>query len=160
MSAWPRQSECLARFGNPSMPGWGAKNVVRVPVPWAMRMGDIPIASIKINRIAADSLTRVLAAIWQACGHSQAHVAGGHCDCFSGDWAIRPIRGGHMPSMHSFALALDFDAAHNALGAPDGKTFFHAGSIIVKAFKAGGWTWGGDWTGRRDAMHFQAAAVG
>ena len=105
MLVFPKQSGCLARFGNPSAQGWGAKNVTRVPVPWAMRMGDIPIDSIKINKIAAGSLTRVLAAIWETCGHSQTSISNAHCDCFSGDWAIRPIRGGHTPSMHSFALA-------------------------------------------------------
>lgn len=160
MNIWPKQSDCLRLFGNPSVQGWGAKNVVRVPVPWKMSMGNIPIAAIKINKIAADSLTRVLAAIWNACDHSQAKVDAGHCNCFSGDWAIRPIRGMSIPSMHSYALAIDFDAPHNQLGASEGQTFFKPDSLIVKAFQAENWRWLGDAKGRRDAMHFQAAVVG
>lgn len=160
MSSWPLQSSCAFKFGNPSEPGWGARNVVRVSVPWKMAMGDIPIAAIKINKIAAESLTRVLAAIWNACDHSQAKVSAGHCDCFSGDWAIRQIRGKATPSMHSYALAIDFDAPHNALGASAAKTFFQPESHIVQAFEAEKWVWGGRWKGRRDAMHFQAAIVG
>ena len=162
MSKFPKQSECLKLFGNPSEPGWGAKNVVRVPVPWArLHMGDIPISGIKINKIAADSLARVLTAIWNACDHKQAGVAREHCDCFSGDWNIRPIRGSSVPSMHSYALAIDFDTPHNPLGAVEADTFFKRNSLIVKCFQGEGWTWGGDpaWH-RRDAMHFQAAQVG
>lgn len=160
MSSFPKQFECLKLFGNPSAPGWGAKNVVRVPVPWKLHMGDTPISGIKVNKIAAESLSRVLTSIWNACGHSQARIAGEHCDCFSGDWNIRPIRGKATPSMHSYALAIDFDAPHNPLGAMEADTFFKPSSLIVRAFEAEGWIWGGRWKGRRDAMHFQAAQVG
>lgn len=160
MTNWPRQSECLRLFGNPHDPGWEAKHIVRVPVPWIMHMGEIRISGIKVNKIAADSLARVLQKIWDRCDHSQAKVAAGHCDCFSGDWAVRPIRGKATPSMHAYGLAIDFDAPHNPLGAKEPRSFFKPDSLLVRCFKEEGWIWGGDWTGRRDAMHVQAAIVG
>lgn len=160
MSKLPKQSECLKLFGNPSAPGWGAKNIVRVPVPWVMSMGNIPIKSIQINKIAADSLSSVLTKIWDRCEHTQSKIHTAGCDCFSGSFAVRMIRGGSHPSMHSYALAIDIDAPHNPLAAPASKTNFKSDSLVVKAFKEEGWVWGGDWTGRRDAMHFQYAIVG
>lgn len=156
----PKQSECLKLFGNPNARGWLAKNTSHVAVPWAMHMGDIPIKSIVINKVAADSLTRVLAAIWATCEKSQSKIHFAGCDCFSGSFAVRPIRGGHTPSMHSYALAVDINAPANPLGADEGHTMFKHDSVVTEAFKVEGWVWGGDWNGRRDAMHFQFAAVG
>ena len=160
MSNWPKQSECAKRFGNPFEPGWAAKNIVRVTPPFPMAMGDIPIPSIQINKIAADSLSRVLTRIWDLCDHDIGKVKAGHCDCFSGSFALRNMRGLGQVSMHAYALAIDLDAPHNPLGAAPGRTFYTPDSVVVKAFKAEGWIWGGDWSGRRDAMHFQAAIVG
>lgn len=158
--ALPKQSACLSLFGNPNSSAWVAKNTTRVAVPWDMRMGDIPIRSIMINKIAAPSLATVLQSIWQRCGKSQSaiHLAG--CDCFSGSYAVRPIRGGHTPSMHSYALAIDINAPANPLGAGPDRAMFHQDSIVVQEFKRAGWVWGGDWHGRPDPMHFQYAEVG
>jgi hypothetical protein len=37
---------------------------------------------------------------------------------------------------------------------------FQDSSLIVQAFEAEGWVWGGRWSGRSiDAMHFQACTV-
>ncbi len=160
MAKLPKQSECLKLFGNPSAAGWQAKQCVSVPVPWAMSMGAIPIKRIVINKIAADSLAKVLTKIWDRCDHTQSKIHSAGCDCFSGSFAVRPIRGGSAPSMHSFALAIDIDAPNNPLAAPASKTKLKADGIVVRAFKEEGWIWGGDWTGRRDAMHVQYAVVG
>ena len=152
----PKQSECLRLFGNPSSNGWQSKNTVRVPVPWRMSMGDIPIKSIQINKVAADSLARVIAKIWDRCGQTQSAIHAAGCDCFSGSFAVRPIRGSTAPSMHSYALAIDFNAPANPLGAPESKTLFKPSSLVVKAFAEEKWIWGGNWVSRRDAMHFSS----
>ncbi len=158
MAGAPLQSQCLRLFGNPSEKGWGARNIEYVTPPFAMSMGKIPILRVKVNKIAAPALKAAFNDIWEACGKTQAGVARAHADRFSGDWVVRPIRGGSTPSMHSFALAIDFDAGSNPLGALE--TFFKPESILVKAFEKNGWVWGGRWHGRRDAMHFQYARVG
>jgi hypothetical protein len=157
---WPYQSECLDMFGNPSAPGWSSQWLVPIATPFQMHMDDIPIHSIKVNRIAATSLSRVLTSIWNACGHDVGTVKKCGCSVYSGCWAVRPIRGGRTPSMHSFGLAIDINAPENGLAEPVSRTVFKPDSLVVKAFKQEGWVWGGDWRGRRDAMHFQAAIVG
>ena len=154
----PLQSQCLKLFGNPSDRTWASKNLAYVAPPFAMKMGNIPISRVKINKIAAPALTKAFADIWEACGKSQTKVNSVHANNFSGDWVVRPIRGGSTPSMHSFALAIDLDAANNPLGALE--TFFMPGSLVVKCFEQNGFIWGGRWKGRRDAMHFQWAVVG
>jgi hypothetical protein len=159
MAKWPKQSDCLRLFGNPSAPGWTSEHLVPIATPFAMHMDEIPIHSIKVNKIAAASLSRVLTTIWNACGHDQARVGECGCDVYSGCFAVRPIRGGRSPSMHSFGLAIDINAPENQLAAPARDTLFQSDSVVTRAFKAEGWIWGGDWRGRRDAMHFQAAIV-
>lgn len=158
MTDLPLQSQCLKLFGNPTEKGWAAKNIAYVTPPFAMSMGNIPISKIKINKVAEASLKAVLNDIWIACDKSQAKVAKAHADRFSGDWVVRPMRGGTAPSMHSFALAIDLDAANNPLGAIN--TFFMPGSLVPTVFKDHGWVWGGDWRTRRDGMHYQYAKVG
>jgi hypothetical protein len=159
-TTWPKQSACLKTFGNPFAPGWAAKNIVRVPPPFAMSMGDIHIPAIQINKIAAASLTRVLNAIADECDHDPKKLADIHATMFSGSFVLRQMRGLHTISMHAYALAIDLDAPNNALGAKAGHTFFTPDSIVVKCFEAENWQWGGRWKGRADFMHFQAAIVG
>lgn len=159
MTYWPRQSDCPKLFGNPFAEGWTSKHLVRVVPPYAISMGDVHIPSISINKVAAESLTRVLTRILNLCDHDPKKVAANHCNCFSGSFALRSIRGKSAISMHAFGLAIDFDAPNNALAAPENKTFFKPDSVIVRAFKEENWIWGGDWKSRRDAMHFQAATV-
>jgi hypothetical protein len=160
MAAFSRESECLGLFGNPMTPSWGAEHLVHVTPPYAIQMGGVHVASIAINKIAADSLTRVLAKIAEGCHHNPAEIAAGHCDCFSGSYAARTKRGSSSISMHAYGLAIDWDAPHNPLGAPAGKTFFTPDSLLVRAFQEEGWEWGGNWHSRRDAMHVQAAYTG
>ncbi len=159
--SWPKQSECAHLFGNPSQPGWAKIHLVGVTPPYPMHMGEIPIRSIQINRIAADSLARVLGNFWTACGKDPGRVAIERGDVFSGAWVVRTMRGMRAVSMHSYGLAIDFNAPQNPLGKKPGavKGSFTAASLLVKAFEAEGWIWGGRWTGRPDPMHFQAAIV-
>src|SRR4051812_3757433 len=157
---WPKQSQCLKLFGNPTRPGRAAEHLVPVATPFRMHMDEVPIHSIQVNKIAASSLSRVLVNIWNACGHSPDMVGKCGCDVYSGCWAVRPIRGGSTWSMHSFGLAIDINAPKNGLAQPASRTLFQEDSLVVKAFKQERWVWGGDWKGRRDAMHFQAAVVG
>ena len=158
MTSPPLQSQCLKLFGNPSERAWASANLAYVTPPYAMKMGNISISRVKINKVAAPALTKAFADIWTACGKSQKKVDAAHASNFSGDWVVRPMRGGSAPSMHSFALAIDLDAGNNPLGALE--TFFMPGSLIVECFEKNGFIWGGRWKTRRDAMHFQWAVVG
>jgi hypothetical protein len=66
------------------------------------------------------------------------------------------MRGGHALSMHSYGIALDWDADENEFGHK--VHAFHSDSLIVQAFEGEGWVWGGRWS-YPDAMHMQAARV-
>ncbi len=73
---------------------------------------------------------------------------------FDGCWNVRPIRGTEADprwSIHSFGLALDFNASENPLGGPVAFS-----SRFLAAMKACGWTCGADFH-RIDGMHFQWA---
>lgn len=156
MEKWPLQSECAAKFGSPYAAGWGKKNVAQVTCPWQLLMGPLRVPHIKINKIAEASLVRVLDHVWDWAGKDPEKIASIHANQFSGDWVVRQARGLKMISMHAYALALDFDAPHNSLGAK--MHFFQKDNPLIKAFLDEGWVWGGTWA-RPDAMHVQAARV-
>lgn len=71
---------------------------------------------------------------------------------FDGCFNIRKIRGSKKRwSLHSFGLAVDFNAATNRMG-----TFGDMHPDIVTIFESHGWIWGGNFK-RKDSMHFQRA---
>jgi D-alanyl-D-alanine carboxypeptidase len=64
----------------------------------------------------------------------------------------RPIRGTSRPSNHSWGLAVDLNAPTNPMRSPlstDMPTW------MVQLWKNHGFAWGGEYTGRKDAMHFE-----
>jgi hypothetical protein len=68
---------------------------------------------------------------------------------YDGCLCIRPMTSGHGWSVHSWGLALDFNAATNGYGR---KPSFSPG--LVKCFTNAGFEWGGKWS-TPDGMHFQ-----
>ncbi len=171
---WPAQSGCDAFYGDPRGPNgtynrkWAEKNLVFVPVPFAMVAAwdkKAAIKKIQIHSKCADSLARVLAAIWAASGQKQSVINQWGVNLFGGSFAFRTMRGSSRLSMHSWGCAIDLDPARNGLG--DYTPVFVPGHPVALAFKAEGWIHGADWNGnakvmderRPDAMHFQAARV-
>jgi hypothetical protein len=149
---WPLQRDCPKFYPDP------AHNLVAVETPWMMRYGSTLVNHIMVHRKCADSLRRVLTYVWAECNYDQAIVAALHYDRYSGSYVPRPMRGSSAPSMHSFGAAIDFDDEENQFHSQH--HLFRDSDLLVKAFKAEGWVWGGDWSpGSIDAMHFQAARV-
>jgi hypothetical protein len=68
------------------------------------------------------------------------------------DWsyANRPIRGRNTPSNHSWGLAVDINAQDFPLGSTK-----RLPQWIVDLWKAHGFDYGGDWSSRKDPMHFE-----
>jgi D-alanyl-D-alanine carboxypeptidase len=96
--------------------------------------------------------------MWDAVGRDQGAIETLHYNRYDGSFNYRPMRDGHALSMHSYGVALDWDADEN----PQHSTrhLFQSDSLIVTKFKEENWIWGGDWSGTSiDAMHFQAARV-
>lgn len=79
----------------------------------------------------------------------------------------RPMASGKHLSYHAHGWALDINPRQNPYikgqkVLPPGARYdpaqpgtLVAGHPLVKAFKAMGWTWGGDWSSHKDYMHFQ-----
>ncbi|WP_127088342.1 M15 family metallopeptidase [Aquabacter cavernae] len=149
---WPLQKDCLAFYGSPTSRGWEASNLVVIKCPWVLRYEGKPVKGIRIHHKCAFSLKRVLDAIWDAVGRSQAEIDRIGMSTYGGSFEIRDMRGGKSTSMHSYGCALDFDPDRNGLGdktpAMDKR--------VIAAFEVEGWEWGGHWS-RPDGMHFQAA---
>jgi D-alanyl-D-alanine carboxypeptidase-like protein len=88
----------------------------------------------------------------------------------------RPVAGTDRWSQHSFGAAIDLNpvqnpyvteagispAAGRAYARPGARRaavegLITEGSPAVRAFRAAGWEWGGDWTSPKDYQHFSAA---
>lgn len=74
---------------------------------------------------------------------------------YDGCLNIRPVRGSTHPSTHSYGLAIDLNADLNPLAATSGGFYNHPD--FVKCFTDQGFTWGGNFHGRKDSMHFSYA---
>lgn len=156
-NAWPTQAEASSFYGSEaSIP----KQLVKVQCPWVLTIEGTIGQSITIHSKCADSLTRILNYIWEQCGNSQAQIHAFGYDVFDGSYNDRPIAGTGTLSMHAYGCAMDWNAEANPQHAPLTQTKFKPDSLIVFAFEAEGWTWGGRWSPASiDAMHFQAARV-
>lgn len=68
------------------------------------------------------------------------------------DWSYsnRPIRERSVPSNHSWGLAIDIDAQEYLLG-----SYRRLPQWVVDLFKQYRFDYGGDWSGRKDPMHFE-----
>jgi len=156
---WPLQSQCLTFYGDPRVSGWLQANTIDVTCPWPLHMDAVTLSHILIQKKCADSLTRVLGAVWEAVGKDVTKINALHYDKYSGSYNLRNIRGSVSAlSMHAFAAAIDWDAEENQQHSM--KHLFTDDSLLIVKFKEEGWIWGGDWSpGSIDAMHVQAARI-
>lgn len=70
---------------------------------------------------------------------------------YEGVFNWRQIAGSSNMSLHSYAIAIDLNYEGNELG--DSTPAMDRN--VVKIFKKHGFFWGGDYTGRKDGMHFE-----
>lgn len=78
------------------------------------------------------------------------HGLGQELHTFDGCFNIRQVRGATSISAHAYGLALDLNAAENPLGSLHSKF----SSKFVDCFIKFGFSWGGNFHGRKDPMHF------
>lgn len=164
VSKWPKQSECLSFYGNPRDKDFERKYLLMVKFPWlAVTAWDgKPVIGATVHHKCADSLARILSAIWEAAGRSQDVINSWGMNKYGGGYCFRQMRGSKKLSMHAYGCAVDFDPVDNAMG--DTTPEFALHPAVTKAFTDEGWVWGGNWrkNGGKwiDGMHFQAAIVG
>lgn len=146
------------KYGDPNL----QKDMVVWDVPTELEIGVIP-KKIYCHRALIPALRLAICNL----------ITRGYVDelrTWDGCFNIRPIRGYEkrykelmaagkieeamqLLSIHSWGLAIDLNAAWNALGAIPTLT---AG--FVKCFTDAGFEWGGSWK-RKDGMHFQLASI-
>ncbi len=150
--------QSVLRKGNTSFGKAGCEHLlVSVPVPanYPLKYGDTRVKSIRVHKLAADRLAAALQDIINHYGEDIEKVAPGACQ-YDGAYNFRATRNGTSQSVHSWGLAIDFDAAHNALKTPWNKARFS--QPIYKPFvdilEHHGWLSLGRRDGR-DSMHFQ-----
>ena len=68
---------------------------------------------------------------------------------FDGCFVQRPVRGMSVPSLHSWAMAIDLNAATEKLS----QTKTNWTDEFINTMEAAGLFWGGTWH-RKDSMHF------
>ena len=107
---WPRQSDVASFYGKMG------ENLVPLVTPYLL-YGDynrtIKVRQFNVHRKVHDSALRAMQGIYKEFG--DANIRKLNLDIFSGCQNIRRIRGGVGYSMHSWGIAIDWDAAHNML---------------------------------------------
>lgn len=76
-------------------------------------------------------------------------------DIWGGSFVLRYVRGYEKQkilSPHAFGTAVDIYPAKNPMGKPLRTTF---PAWYIAAWQIAGFTWGGRWSNRPDAMHFE-----
>lgn len=152
---WPTQAEV------PNFYGAVGQNQVRYTPPYTFYLYDTRqvIKSISLHEHVVESADRVFQAVLAAYG--EAEIDRLRLNRFFGSLNVRAMRGGNTYSMHSWGIALDFDANRNQL------RWDHTRAAFAKpeyeqwwqCWEAEGWTSLGrerdyDW------MHVQAAYLG
>lgn len=134
-------SACLKKFGPPET----EKFMVVWDVPTELEIGAIP-KKIYCNRDMVKPLEQAFRNLI-----SRGYAA--ELKTWDGCFNIRKKCGQSSPSLHSWAVAIDLNAAWNGFGK---QPTLSAG--FVKCFTDAGFDWGGTWT-KPDGMHFQLKSL-
>lgn len=145
------REEAIARYGAIECSTWNNENqwcvIVQVPLELAKswRKSDGLVRHIYCNKDMAPALLKAL----------QNVVSRGLADqlkTFDGCFMVRDVRGlPGQPSTHSYALAIDINAATNQLGTDGDMT-----DELAACFTDEGFSWGKRFA-RMDSMHFSLA---
>ncbi|MDD5276766.1 MAG: M15 family metallopeptidase [Methylovulum sp.] len=130
-------ADCLAHIGNPI----NEKGMTLWDVPPALEIGVIP-KRVYCHQALVGPLAKAFSALIQS-GEVQ------FLKTWDGCFNIRTSKGGSSPSLHSWGLAVDVNAAWNQFGKPP-----NLRPQFVKCFTDAGFDWGGTWS-TPDGMHFQ-----
>lgn len=129
---------------------WKNNNLVTVVTPFQFTLSwGGTVTKITCHRKIVNALLQVLNKV-------KAEGLDGYLSqSYGGCYQDRAIRGSAHLSMHAFGAALDFRVAQNPLG---GVGELEMAQSIEPIFASYGFTWGGDFQGRKDPQHFQAGS--
>ncbi len=132
---WPDQTYWLSQLHVPA--GW-------FPA-WTVMDTRQPVKMIACN---LDMKGPLYSALESLHNKNLGHLLSTYDGCFN----IRMVRGSNDHfSAHSYGLAIDLNASTNQLGHTSGG--FYQYPELVKCFTDQGFSWGGNFHGRKDPMH-------
>lgn len=134
-----KHAEAQKRYGSPEL----EKAMTIWDVPPEMELGVIP-KRIYCNKDLVEPLKKALKNVIER--DLVAHIL-----TWDGCFNIRKKKSGTSPSLHSWGLAIDINAAWNGFGAKPTMS-----KELVKCFTDAGFLWGGAWS-KPDGMHFELA---
>lgn len=154
-----KQTILKQRFGDPvnDRKTFEKKNMVLYDIPDSLNK-EIPVLPnrIYINKIMVEPLTKVLTELVSKGLHKEIKT-------FDGCFNVRKMRGSNVISMHSFGIALDFNAAWNPLirgvvhtkRAELRKKYVNWSEKFLQVWRNNGFECGADWNTVLDGMHFE-----
>jgi hypothetical protein len=165
MNSFPKadHASLVSFYGNPDQngdgtvdPDWFKENIIYVFPPFPMIWSWGPeCRRIAIHRRCAESLIEILSVIGEE--FSEAEKIKYQLNVCGGAYNFRTIRGSSTRlSLHAFGAAIDLAPKLNGLGKKYVANSDMMPDRAVRAFTNAGWYWGGSFTARPDAMHFQA----
>lgn len=134
-------AECLKKYGAPELEA----HMILWDVPSELEIGVIP-KRIYCNEDLVDPLAKAFKKLISTGRVTDLRTWDG---CFN----IRKKAKGSTPSLHSWGLAVDVNAAWNGYGKKPTLS-----SEFVACFTSSGFDWGGLWD-THDGMHFQLAKI-
>lgn len=155
---WPRQADVRA---GTSMFGKPGTDQAQVTCPYLL-FGDyerkIKVTHFQAHRKVAPSIERILQRTLDQYGAAQIRKL--NLDIFSGCFNYRGVVGGKGLSMHSWGIAVDFDAEHNQMDEGSGEAAFSKPvyAPFLNFWEAEGWVSLGR-ARNYDWMHFQASRL-
>lgn len=130
-------------FGDPLSRGFEGEHIVLFTLPYPLKYGQFVVTRSRCHRRLVPVFVGALRAIREA-------GLAAHAASYAGIYNARLQRGGSKLSTHAWGIAIDLNPATNQLGT---KGSMDPG--VVAIFKEHGFSWGGDFEGRKDPMHFQ-----
>lgn len=127
--------------GQVTTPGWESAHMDMFEAPW------LPHGRLYVNKL----VWPIFSAAMEACLAIGDDYVIKTIGCFS----PRAKRVNGDLSTHSWGIAFDLNADDNPLQIPDGPVVCDIPDTWVATLKSCGFTWGGDFGGRKDCMHFQ-----
>lgn len=152
--SWPTQAQI--RSGNSIFGKRGAIPMKKIVPPYPLKYDGKVLSSISVNEKIADAVLEVLQKVLDHYGLEKIQKL--KLDVYDGCYADRSTRSGSLPSMHAWAIALDFDAADNGNTVKAPKALFSKSDYDYwfQCWREVGATGGFDWN--RDWMHVQFTA--
>jgi len=139
-------NDCLKKYGAPNIE-MERKHLVLWDIPAAINKAipELP------NRLYCNK--DIVKPLEQAFKNIIARKLTHEVETWDGCFNIRYKRGLKTWSLHSWAIAIDINAARNGLG-----SIPKMSKALVTCFTDAGFDWGGTWT-RPDGMHFQLKSI-